>query len=144
MTVDVKTFVNGMVKEIIEKVFINSKVFKEEAVLADEEDEDYFDYAAIDRRRVTKGNQKKDTENDFSLPDKKKSNSKFGDNFKVRIFLFKSKNSLDFNLFINETILDLKTKIADRLQKEQTLIEKFKLTHLKPDGMFYYLYKLLR
>jgi hypothetical protein len=137
MSVEIKTFVRNVLNEIILNVFNNSSKFKEEIKLIEEEEEDdFFDYAAIDRRRLTKNNTRKDSEIDFSSHEKKKSHTRFGDNFKIRVFLFKTKNYLDVSLFINETIYDLKNKIIERLQKEQNVNEKYKLSYLKPEGKF--------
>jgi len=137
MSVEIKSFVRNVLNEIILNVFNNSSKFKEEIKLIEEEEEDdFFDYAAIDRRRLTKNNTRKDSEIDFSSHEKKKSHTRFGDNFKIRVFLFKTKNYLDVSLFINETIYDLKNKIIERLQKEQNVNEKYKLSYLKPEGKF--------
>jgi hypothetical protein len=137
MSVEIKTYVRTLLNEIILNVFNNSSRFKEEIKLIDEEEEDdFFDYAAIDRRRLTKNNTRKESGIDFSSHEKKKSHTRFGDNFKIRVFLFKTKNYFDVNLFINETIFDLKNRIIERLQKEQNVNEKYKLSYIKPEGKF--------
>ena len=60
MSVEIKTYVRTLLNEIILNVFNNSSRFKEEIKLIDEEEEDdFFDYAAIDRRRLTKNNTRK-------------------------------------------------------------------------------------
>lgn len=137
MSIDVKTFVQGIVKDTIERVFTSSKKFKEEITLIEDEEDEYFDYSAIDRRRESKTASNKRESSDLGIPDKKKSHSKFGDNFKVKVFLFKTKYSADVNLFINETIYELKLKVIDKIQSDKTMMERFKLSYFKPDGKFY-------
>lgn len=144
MSVEIKTFIRNLLNELVQNVFNKSSKFKEETKLIEEEEEDdFFDYSAIDRRRLTKNNTKKDSGIDFSSHEKKKSHTRFGDNFKIRVFLFKTKNYFDINLFINETIYDLKNKVLDRLQKDHSFNDKYKITYLKPDGN-YLLYQLLK
>ena len=58
MSNDVKSLIRSMINEIVEKVFVNSKKFEVDLKeLEEKEEDDYFDYSAIDRRRITKNSQ---------------------------------------------------------------------------------------
>lgn len=58
MSNDVKSLIRSMINEIVDKVFVNSKKFEVDLKeLEEKEEDDYFDYSAIDRRRITKNSQ---------------------------------------------------------------------------------------
>lgn len=48
---------------------------------------------------------------------------------KIRIYLFKSNDFLDISIFVDDSVLDLKNKILQSLDTNNTLKSKFKLKY---------------
>ena len=147
MNNDIKAYVRNFIYDTIYNVFINSKKFQKEIQeLEDDEEDEYFGNSAIERRKsknsIVKVIYLLIKKNTYNSRDQKKSASKFGDEFMVKVYLFKTKTCLELALYINETVFDLKNKLIERFLKDKSIESKFKLTFFKPDGIKFFLYSV--